>query len=108
MTGYSTAGARPPVAIGVDTGGTHTDLVLFDRERLVTLKVPSTPDDLTRGIVAGIGAILGGAGIAAAAVERFVYATTYVTNLIVEGKSARIGLITTHGFRDVLEIGRAS
>lgn len=108
MTGDSTAGPRPPVAIGVDTGGTHTDLVLFDRDRLVTLKVPSTPDDLTRGIAAGIGEILGQTGVTADAVERFVYATTYVTNLIVEGQSSRIGLITTHGFRDVLEIGRAS
>lgn len=82
--------------------------MLFDRGRLVTLKVPSTPDDLTRGIIAGIDELPAQTGIAADAVERFVYATTYATNLIVEGKSSRIGLVTTHGFRDVLEIGRAS
>lgn len=108
MTDGSTPPSRPPVAIGVDTGGTHTDVVLFDRDTLRTLKVPSTPDDLTRGIADGVGRILEEAGLPAAAVERFVYATTYVTNLIVEGRSSRIGLITTHGFRDVLEIGRAS
>lgn len=100
--------ADAPVAIGVDTGGTHTDLVLFDRGSFVTLKVPSTPDDLTRGIVDGVGRILDEAGLRAGAIERFVYATTYVTNLIVEGQPTRIGLITTHGFRDLLEIGRAS
>jgi N-methylhydantoinase A/oxoprolinase/acetone carboxylase beta subunit len=108
LIGDSTTLSHPPAASGVDTGGTYTDLVLFDRGRLFTLKVPSTPDDLTRGIIAGIDELPAQTGIAADAVERFVYATTYATNLIVEGKSSRIGLVTTHGFRDVLEIGRAS
>jgi N-methylhydantoinase A len=95
-------------ALGVDTGGTHTDVVLFDRGRLVTLKVPSTPGDLSTGILAGLADILEEAASDSAAIERFVYATTFVTNLIIEGVNTRVGLITTEGFRDVLEIGRAS
>src|SRR4051812_35103869 len=95
-------------AIGVDTGGTHTDLVLAGGGTLVTLKVPSTPADLSIGIVDGIARITALAGIDMASVRRFVYASTYVTNLFVEQKEGGVGLITTGGFRDVLEIGRAS
>ena len=95
-------------AIGVDTGGTHTDLVLTGDGRLLTLKVPSTTDDLTRGIIDGVERLAEMAGIPLAAVDRFVYASTFVTNLFIEGRQAPVGLITTEGFRDVLEIGRAS
>lgn len=95
-------------AIGVDTGGTHTDLVLAGGGRLVTLKVPSTPDDLSIGIVDGIERIVRLAGVPMEAIRRFVYASTYVTNLFVEQKEGGVGLIATGGFRDVLEIGRAS
>ena len=98
-TGYS---------IGVDTGGTHTDLVLAGGGKIVTLKVPSTPADLSIGIVDGIARITALAGIRPDSVRRFVYASTYVTNLFVEQKEGGVGLITTGGFRDVLEIGRAS
>jgi N-methylhydantoinase A len=94
--------------IGVDTGGTHTDLVLADGARLFTLKVPSTPADLSIGITDGVKRIAELAGVPLERVERFVYASTYVTNLFVEQAEAGIGLITTGGFRDVLEIGRAS
>lgn len=95
-------------SIGVDTGGTHTDLVLAGGGRLVTLKVPSTRDDLSVGIVEGVMKIVQMAGVPVAAVERFVYGSTFVTNLFVEERQAGVGLITTEGFRDVLEIGRAS
>jgi N-methylhydantoinase A len=95
-------------AIGVDTGGTHTDLVLAGHGRLVTLKVPSTPADLGIGIVEGIARIAAQAGVALCDVRHFVYASTYVTNLFVEGHEGGVGLVTTAGFRDVLEIGRAS
>ncbi len=96
--------------IGVDTGGTHTDIVLVENEagRLITLKVPSTPGDLSDGIIEGLEAILREAGSVPDAVERFVYASTLVTNLIVEEREASVGLITTEGFRDLLEIRRAS
>ena len=100
--------ARPGVAIGVDTGGTHTALVLADNGRLLTLKVPSTTEDLTIGILEGVVRLAESAGIGLSQVDRFVYASTFVTNLFIEGKQAPVGLITTQGFRDVLEIGRAS
>ncbi|HVL73126.1 MAG TPA: hydantoinase/oxoprolinase family protein, partial [Beijerinckiaceae bacterium] len=101
---------RARLRIGIDTGGTHTDLVLIDSESgaVVTHKVPSTVHDLTEGILDGIDAAVAESGLAQAEVERFVYATTMVTNLIVEGVEAPVGLITTDGFRDLLEIGRAS
>ena len=95
-------------SIGVDTGGTHTDLVLAGDSRLVTLKVPSTPADLSIGIIEGIRKIVEEAGVSIDDVGHFVYASTFVTNLFVEKKEAGVGLITTGGFRDVLEIGRAS
>jgi N-methylhydantoinase A len=98
-----------PIEIGVDTGGTHTDLVLFDRKvgLFETLKVPTTPDDLSEGILAGIGMICDVAHLSKAEATRFVYGTTLVTNLIVEQKAGAVGLITTEGFRDIVEIGRA-
>lgn len=96
------------IAIGVDTGGTHTDLVLAGQGRLVTLKVPSTREDLSIGIIAGMAKIIEIAGVPMQSIECFVYGSTFVTNLFVEGKETGVGLITTEGFRDVLEIGRAS
>ena len=105
---HATESSEAAISIGVDTGGTHTDLVLAAEGRLVTLKVPSTPQDLSIGIIEGVKRIVELAGVPLQAVGRFVYASTYVTNLFVEGKEARVGLITTDGFRDVLEIGRAS
>lgn len=98
----------PRLSVGIDTGGTHTDLVLVGPGLLHTLKVPTTPDDLNDGIVDGLLQILAQAGMAPQDVGRFIYASTFVTNLIVEGRERRLGLIATDGFRDVLEIGRAS
>lgn len=100
--------ARTPVAIGIDTGGTHTDVVLVHGNDVRTLKVATTPDDLNVGILDGIEKICSVAGVDVAQVSRFAYATTYVTNLIVEEKEPSVALVTTDGFRDVLEIGRAS
>ncbi len=107
---FQTDGPRsiPRLSVGIDTGGTHTDLVLVGPGRLHTLKVPTTPHDLNDGIVDGLQQILAQAGMVAQDVGRFVYASTFVTNLIVEGRERRLGLIATEGFRDVLEIGRAS
>jgi N-methylhydantoinase A len=105
------AGARRRLRVGIDTGGTHTDVVLVDGASgaLVTLKVPTTPGDLTVGILRGVREALGQSGGGTAAdIERFVYGTTLVTNLIVEESDVPVGLITTEGFRDVLSIGRAS
>ena len=98
------------IRIGADTGGTHTDLAVVDDDTgaITTLKVPTTPDDLSRGIAAGMLEAAKRAGRQPSEVSRFVYGTTLVTNLIVEEKQLPIGLIATGGFRDVLEIGRAS
>lgn len=103
-----TPSSADPVAIGIDTGGTHTDVVLVHRDGVKTLKVPTTPEDLNIGILEGIEKICASSELEVAEVSRFVYATTYVTNLIVEEKEASVALLTTEGFRDVLEIGRAS
>ncbi|WP_333830785.1 hydantoinase/oxoprolinase family protein [Pararhodobacter sp.] len=100
------------VQIGVDTGGTHTDIVLLDREdgAFHTLKVPTTPEDLSIGILNGVTRILretGKMGTEGMGDIAFHYGTTLVTNIIVEEQDLPIGLLTTGGFRDVLEIGRA-
>ena len=79
----STTRDQAPFAIGVDTGGTHTDLVLAGDGKVTTLKVPSTPEDLNVGILAGVDALLAEAGVPVEQVGRFVYASTYVTNLFV-------------------------
>lgn len=96
--------------IGVDTGGTHTDIVLLDRDAgsFHTLKVPTTPEDLSIGILNGVRRILAEAGkLEAGNPVAFHYGTTLVTNIIVEEQDMPIGLLTTGGFRDVLAIGRA-
>ena len=103
-----TSSITESVAIGIDTGGTHTDVVLVHHGGVQTLKVPTTPGDLNIGILDGIEKICAASGVRVEDVRRFVYATTYVTNLIVEEKQASVALLTTEGFRDVLEIGRAS
>lgn len=98
------------VQIGVDTGGTHTDIVLLDRAdgSFHTLKVPTTPEDLSIGILSGVKRILSEAGKDAPDRDvAFHYGTTLVTNIIVEEQDLPIGLLTTEGFRDVLAIGRA-
>ncbi len=97
--------------IGIDTGGTHTDLVLFDEAagRLLTLKVPTTPADNSVGVIDGIQKILALAELAPSAVDRLAYGTTVVTNLLIQRNAdTRVALITTEGFRDVLEIQRGA
>ncbi|MBB5216459.1 hydantoinase/oxoprolinase family protein [Parapusillimonas granuli] len=107
-TQHSFSLSRPTVSVAVDTGGTHTDVVLTDDTRILTMKVPTTPKDISLGIVDGVKQITQLANIPISQVDRFFYASTFATNLIVEGTEAHIGLITTRGFRDVLQIARAS
>jgi N-methylhydantoinase A len=94
--------------VGVDSGGTFTDVCLFDDEtgRVEVWKVNSTPDDPSRGIADGVtqGIDLGGARLSD--VLYFGHGTTVATNALIQHKGARTGLITTDGFRDLLEIGR--
>jgi N-methylhydantoinase A len=91
--------------VGVDVGGTFTDLVGWSPAgRLWSCKVPTTPAEPARGVVNGLAALAPAAGRPAA----IAHGTTTVTNAIVEGRGARVGLVTTRGFRDVLEIARMS
>ena len=95
-------------AIALDVGGTFTDVALVHEAsgRLWVTKTPTTPHDPSAGFMAGIDRALRLAGIEAAALRHVLHGTTTATNAILEGKGAAIGLLTTAGFRDVLEIGR--
>jgi N-methylhydantoinase A len=90
--------------IGVDVGGTFTDLLALDPERGVfrVAKVLSTPEDQSFGFIAGLAEL----ETDLAAVAALVHGTTVATNAVLERKGARCGLIGTAGFRDVLELGR--
>jgi N-methylhydantoinase A len=94
--------------VGVDTGGTFTDIILFDPTtgRLATAKVPSSPSDPSLSFAAGIGAALVAERLDPGGVARVLHGTTVATNLILEGKGAPTALLTTAGFKYVLEIGR--
>jgi N-methylhydantoinase A len=90
------------VRLGVDVGGTFTDLVALTEGRITTAKVPSTPQDQSAAVMDATGA----AGIEAGSVSALAHGMTVATNALLERKGARTALITTAGFRDVLEIGR--
>lgn len=96
------------LSIGVDTGGTFTDLVLLDRAAgmLAIHKLPTTPDDPAAGILDGIETLLKTAGHEAGTIDLLVHGTTLATNAILQRRNAKAGMLTTTGFRDVLEIGR--
>lgn len=94
-------------SIGVDIGGTFTDVVALGSDgSLHTVKLPSTPSDYGEAIVTGVQTVLGMAGADAAAVSEVVHATTVATNTVLEMRGARTALVTTVGFRDVLEMRR--
>jgi N-methylhydantoinase A len=95
--------------LGVDVGGTFTDLLLFDDDsgRSWRHKTPSTPADSSRGVMNGVDAICAAAEIEAGAIGHFLHGTTVATNAVLEGKGARVGLITTKGYRQVLQIARS-
>jgi N-methylhydantoinase A len=93
--------------VGVDIGGTFTDLVFLDPSgRLHTKKVSSTVDDYARAIIDGLGEVFRDTGITGADIAEVLHGTTVASNAVLEQKGARTGLITTRGFRDVLEIRR--
>ncbi|HEY4890974.1 MAG TPA: hydantoinase/oxoprolinase family protein [Reyranella sp.] len=97
-----------PLSLGIDIGGTFTDLVIHDPRdgRAVIWKESTTPDDPARGTLLGTRKVLEKAGAKPGQIGRVVHATTLFTNALIERKGARTGLLTTAGFRDVLEIGR--
>ena len=92
--------------LGVDVGGTFTDLVFLDRAsgRLQVLKTPSTPNDQSEGILVGIGRL----SLESEGLERIVHGTTVATNTALEGDGARLAVLTTEGHRDVLVVGRGN
>ena len=92
--------------IAVDIGGTFTDVVGSRGGEFWTLKVPSVPGDLSAGVIDGVREVLRISGAAPGDVERFVHGTTVATNAVLERKGARIGLLMTEGFEDILELGR--
>ena len=95
------------IQIGVDIGGTFTDIVALDSGGALALaKVPSTPKDLLDGIATATTRVLALAGARPADVERFIHGTTIATNAILEQKGATTAILTTEGFEDVLELGR--
>jgi len=87
--------------IGVDTGGTFTDVVLAEGEDVRVAKVPSTPEDPARAVLAGLACLEG-----PQETDHVVHGTTVALNALLTGKLARVGLVTNQGFRDLIEIGR--
>ena len=96
------------VRIGVDIGGTFSDLVMVDMAsgHYRVLKVPSTPENYMLGIKEGLEQVFTEGGPRPAQVSLFFHGTTVATNTVIEKTGARTGLLTTAGFRDVLEVGR--
>ncbi|MFJ4100776.1 hydantoinase/oxoprolinase family protein [Amycolatopsis japonica] len=93
--------------VGVDIGGTFTDLCVLDETGVVAVgKVLTTHDEPARAVEEGLKRTLADAGLAAGDVEQFVHGTTLVTNALIERKGARTALLATAGFRDVLEMRR--
>ncbi len=95
------------IALGIDIGGTFTDVVLIDRSSgdVRTTKVLTTPDDPTTGVLTGIAELLAETGVDPADVSQAVHATTLATNLILERRGGPVAYVTTAGFGDVLIIG---
>ncbi len=95
--------------LGVDVGGTFTDLLLFSVESgaFWRHKTPSTPHDSSEGILTGVTAICQEAEVDARDIEYFLHGTTVATNAVLEGKGAKVGLITTEGYHDIMQIARS-
>ena len=96
------------IRIGVDVGGTNTDICAIDEKsgELMVYKLPSSLYDQSAAVVEGVQVIAKEYGFTGEDVSRFMHGTTVATNAILEGRGAKTALITTGGFRDLLEIGR--
>jgi N-methylhydantoinase A len=95
--------------LGVDVGGTFTDILLVNEETGETFgaKTSSTPGDQSIGVLRGIEMACAKAGVSLSEVTNVLHGTTVATNAVLEGKGAKVGLVTTHGFRQVLQIARS-
>lgn len=98
-----------PYTLGVDVGGTFTDIFLVNEGdgRIFTAKVPSTPQDSSIGVLNGIERVCSTSGIAPGEIGHVMHGTTVATNTILTGSGALVGLVTTQGFRQVLQIARS-
>ncbi|HXW84322.1 MAG TPA: hydantoinase/oxoprolinase N-terminal domain-containing protein, partial [Candidatus Binataceae bacterium] len=92
---------RERLVVGIDTGGTFTDLVVLAGAELRVHKTPSTPDDPARAVLAGLREVLAGMDA-----ELVTYSSTVATNALLEKKGARVAIVTNAGFEDLIEIGR--
>ena len=112
MTRMAAAPDAPPrrIRIGIDTGGTFTDVVALDEQTgdIVTTKTPSTPANPADGFMAGVDKVLGLLGLTGRDVSAVSHGTTVATNQLLEGKVGDLGFITTEGYEFVLEIARQS
>jgi N-methylhydantoinase A len=95
--------------LGVDVGGTFTDLLLLDDASggFWRHKTPSTPHDSSEGILNGVKALCATAGVSPAEIAFLLHGTTVATNAVLEGKGARVGLVTTEGYRQIMQIARS-
>src|SRR5271157_5447857 len=97
---------KPATDIGVDIGGTFTDIVCRrPGEPMRTLKIPTTRGDPSQAVLNAVTHLSNDLGIAPTDIARFLHGTTIATNAVLERKGAKIGLITSVGFKDILEIG---
>lgn len=98
------------IRIGIDTGGTFTDVVAVDEDTgaIVTTKTPSTPADPAVGFLAGVDKVLSRMGLSGDSLTAVSHGTTVATNKLLEGKVENLGFVTTEGYRHVLEIARQS
>jgi N-methylhydantoinase A len=99
------------IRVGVDVGGTFTDIVLEQTatgidQKIFVHKVASTPLDQSVGVVQGIIEICKSAGVSSGDINMVLHGTTVATNMVIERKGAEVGMITTRGFRDILHMGR--
>ncbi|MEM0990882.1 MAG: hydantoinase/oxoprolinase family protein [Pseudomonadota bacterium] len=98
------------IRVGVDVGGTFTDIVLerpgADGQNVTVTKVPSTPHDQSEGVVAGVLQVCEQAGVAPGDIDMLFHGTTVATNMVIERNGADVGMLTTRGFRDILHMAR--
>jgi N-methylhydantoinase A len=95
--------------LGVDVGGTFTDLLLISEEsgETFTAKVPSTPEDSSVGVLNGVARICEESGVDPAKINRVMHGTTVATNAVLQGKGAKVGLVTTRGYEQTLQVARS-
>ena len=95
--------------LGVDVGGTFTDFLLLNEDtgETKTAKVPSTPEDSSIGVLNGVAKICDSSGIDPADIKLVMHGTTVATNAVLTGRGAKVGLITTSGFEDTLQVARS-